>query len=174
MSLVFKTRSDARNCELSYLVGDDDEGVAAVFRSRPDCDIYIDMAREAAWPITHIFETPYSCRSGQRFARAGARLDSARFLRATEGGAEYKIRGRENKDGDRFIWRSARHRAHTPATRLSTSYCGGCRSRMSVGNSDRRFAFVSSAGRPDCVGENTRRTGRATISYAAEILSQDA
>ena len=57
VSLVFKTVQTPGIAELSYLVGDDDEGIAAVFDPRPDCDIYIDMAREAGVAITHIFET---------------------------------------------------------------------------------------------------------------------
>src|SRR5438309_9626576 len=54
MSLVFKTIQTEGIAELSYLVGDDDEGVAAVFDPRADCDVYIDAAREAGVVITHI------------------------------------------------------------------------------------------------------------------------
>src|SRR5215475_5288361 len=57
MSLVFKTIQTEGIAELSYLVGDDDEGVAAVFDPRADCDVYLEAAREAGVSITHIFET---------------------------------------------------------------------------------------------------------------------
>ena len=57
MSLVFKTIQTEGIAELSYLVGDDDEGVAAVFDPRADCDVYIEAARDAGVIITHIFET---------------------------------------------------------------------------------------------------------------------
>ena len=57
MSLVFKTIQTEGIAELSYLVGDDDEGVAAVFDPRADCDVYIEASREAGVAITHIFET---------------------------------------------------------------------------------------------------------------------
>src|SRR5919204_362781 len=57
MSLVFKTIQTEGIAELSYLVGDDDEGVAAVFDPRADCDVYIEAARHAGVVITHIFET---------------------------------------------------------------------------------------------------------------------
>ena len=57
MSLVFKTIQTEGIAELSYLVGDDDEGVAAVFDPRADCDVYIEAARHAGVAITHIFET---------------------------------------------------------------------------------------------------------------------
>ena len=48
MSLVFKTIQTEGIAELSYLVGDDDEGVAAVFDPRADCDVYIEAARTPA------------------------------------------------------------------------------------------------------------------------------
>src|SRR5881392_1316522 len=57
MSLVFKTIQTEGIAELSYLLGDDDEGVAAVFDPRPDVEVYVDLAREAKVSITHIFET---------------------------------------------------------------------------------------------------------------------
>ena len=69
MSLVFKTIQTEGIAELSYLVGDDDEGVAAIFDPRADVDVYIDMAREAGVAITHIFETHIHADLGERFAR---------------------------------------------------------------------------------------------------------
>src|SRR5207249_4634824 len=57
MSLVFKTIQTEGIAELSYLLGDDDAGVAAVFDPRPDVDVYVDMARETKVAVTHIFET---------------------------------------------------------------------------------------------------------------------
>ncbi|HXX41960.1 MAG TPA: hypothetical protein VEI58_06810 [Chthoniobacterales bacterium] len=60
MSLVFKTVQTPGIAELSYLVGDDDEGVAAVFDPRPDCDIYVELAREAGVAITHILKLTFT------------------------------------------------------------------------------------------------------------------
>ncbi|TMP95129.1 MAG: hypothetical protein E6L08_02290 [Verrucomicrobia bacterium] len=57
MSLVFKTIQTEGIAELSYLLGDDDEGIGAIFDPRADIDVYVDMAREAGLAITHIFET---------------------------------------------------------------------------------------------------------------------
>src|SRR5579884_3518782 len=57
MSLVFRAIPTEGIAEISYLIGDDEEGVAAVFDPRADCDVYIDLAREAGVAITHIFET---------------------------------------------------------------------------------------------------------------------
>src|SRR4029450_8720557 len=57
MSLVFKTIQTEGIAELSYLLGDDDEGIGGIFDPRADVDVYVDMAREAGLGITHIFET---------------------------------------------------------------------------------------------------------------------
>src|SRR5713101_7418401 len=84
MSLVFKTIQTEGIAELSYLVGDDDEGIAAVFDPRADCDVYIDAARAAGVAITHIFETHIHADlesgardlSRPRFPRAGKAAQS--------------------------------------------------------------------------------------------------
>ena len=89
MSLVFKTVQTPGIAELSYLVGDDDDGVAAVFDPRPDCDIYIDMAREAGVAITHIFETHIHADLVSGSRELCARLESAKIFASHEGGAEY-------------------------------------------------------------------------------------
>jgi len=46
MTLVFERIQTDGIAELSYLVGDDSEGVAAVFDPRPDVDCYLQLARE--------------------------------------------------------------------------------------------------------------------------------
>src|SRR5947209_17707869 len=119
MSLVFKTIQTEGIAELSYLLGDDDEGVAAVFDPRPDCDIYIDMAREAGVAITHIFETHIHADLVSGSRELCARLESAKIFASHEGGAEYKFEVEKIKDGDRFTFGevliTARHTPrHTP------------------------------------------------------------
>ena len=57
MSLIFERIQTDGIAELSYLVGDDSEGVAAVFDPTPDVEKYLDLARENNLSITHIFET---------------------------------------------------------------------------------------------------------------------
>src|SRR5947207_15068250 len=90
MSLVFKTVQTQGIAELSYLVGDDDEGVAAVFDPRPDCDIYIDMAREAAVAITHIFERHIHADLVSGSRELQSRLDPPNIYVSHEGGARYE------------------------------------------------------------------------------------
>ena len=57
MALIFQQIQTDGLAELSYLIGDDAEGVAAVFDPRADVDCYLQLAREKKVSITHIFET---------------------------------------------------------------------------------------------------------------------
>ncbi len=57
MALIFERIHTEGIAALSYLIGDDSEGVAAVFDPRPDVDCYLQLAREKEVSITHIFET---------------------------------------------------------------------------------------------------------------------
>jgi hydroxyacylglutathione hydrolase len=57
MSLVFETVQTPGIAVLSYLVGDDAQGTAALFDPCADVDRYVALAREKKVAITHIFET---------------------------------------------------------------------------------------------------------------------
>ena len=57
MSLVFEAIQTEGLAEISYLIGDDEEGIAAVFDPRADVDIYVELARAKNVAISHIFET---------------------------------------------------------------------------------------------------------------------
>ena len=85
MSLVFKTIQTEGIAELSYLVGDDDEGVAAVFDPRADCDVYIEAARRRRRHHHAHFRNPYSCRSGERLARTVRAIGNGKDLRQRRG-----------------------------------------------------------------------------------------
>ena len=157
MSLVFKTIQTEGIAELSYLVGDDDEGVAAVFDPRADCDVYVEMAREAGVAITHIFETHIHADLVSGSRELCARLESAKIYSSHEGGAEYRFDHQPVKDGDRFefgeVVVTARHTpGHTPE---HMSYL-----LADIEHPDEPWGiltgdslFVSSAGRPDLLGE---------------------
>src|ERR1700731_3332258 len=102
MSLVFKTIQTQGIAELSYLLGDDDEGIAAVFDPRPDVDIYIEMARDEKLAITHIFETHIHADLVSGSRELCARLDSAKIFVSHEGGASYGFDHEKVKNGDQF------------------------------------------------------------------------
>src|SRR5438132_9689618 len=102
MSLVFKTIQTHGIAELSYLLGDDDEGTAAIFDPRPDVEVYLDMAREEKLSITHIFETHIHADLVSGSRELSARLISARIFVSHEGGATYGFEHEKVQDGDRF------------------------------------------------------------------------
>jgi hydroxyacylglutathione hydrolase len=157
MSLVFKTIQTEGIAELSYLLGDDDEGVGAIFDPRADVEVYVEMAREAGLAITHIFETHIHADLVSGSRELCARLESAKIYSSGEGGAEYGFGPEKIKDGDRFTFGevlvTARHTpGHTPE---HMSYL-----LSETDHPDEPWAvltgdslFVSSAGRPDLLGE---------------------
>src|SRR4030095_4866670 len=157
MSLIFKTIQTEGIAELSYLLGDDDEGVGAIFDPRADVEVYVEMAREAGLAITHIFETHIHADLVSGSRELCARLESAKIYSSGEGGAEYGFAPEKIKDGDRFTFGevlvTARHTpGHTPE---HVSYL-----LAEADHPDEPWAvltgdslFVSSAGRPDLLGE---------------------
>jgi len=157
VSLVFKTIQTQGIAELSYLLGDDDEGVGAIFDPRADVEVYVEMAREAGLAITHIFETHIHADLVSGSRELSARLESAKIYSSGEGGAEYGFGPETIKDGDRFTFGevlvTARHTpGHTPE---HMSYL-----LAEADHPDEPWAvltgdslFVSSAGRPDLLGE---------------------
>jgi hydroxyacylglutathione hydrolase len=156
MSLIFKTIQTEGIAELSYLLGDDDEGVGAIFDPRADVEIYVEMAREAGLAITHIFETHIHADLVSGSRELCARLESAKIYSSGEGGAEYGFGPEKIKEGDRFTFGevlvTARHTpGHTPE---HMSYL-----LSETDHPDEPWAvltgdslFVSSAGRPDLLG----------------------
>jgi hydroxyacylglutathione hydrolase len=157
MSLVFKTIQTEGIAELSYLVGDDDEGVAAIFDPRADVDVYIDTAREAGVAITHIFETHIHADLVSGSRELCDRVESAKIYNSSEGGAEYGFDREKVTDGDRFefgeVLVTARHTpGHTPE-HLSYLLADVDHSDEPWGILTGDSLFVSSAGRPDLLGE---------------------
>jgi hydroxyacylglutathione hydrolase len=157
MSLVFKTIQTEGIAELSYLVGDDDEGVAAIFDPRADVDVYIDMAREAGVAITHIFETHIHADLVSGSRELCARVESAKIYNSSEGGAEYGFDRQKVTDGDRFefgdLLVTARHTpGHTPE-HMSYLLADVDHPNEPWGILTGDSLFVSSAGRPDLLGE---------------------
>ena len=157
MSLVFKTIQTEGIAELSYLIGDDDEGTAAVFDPRPDCDVYVDMAREAGLAITHIFETHIHADLVSGSRELCARVESAKIFASNEGGAEYGFEHEKVNDGDRFTFGEllviARHTpGHTPE-HMSYLLADTDHPHDAWGILTGDSLFVSSAGRPDLLGE---------------------
>ena len=156
MSLIFECIQTDGIAELSYLVGDDSEGVAAVFDPRPDVDCYLRLAREKQVAITHIFETHIHADMVSGARELYARVGTAKIFVSHEGGEAYGFDHEEIKAGDTFklgsVLITVRHTpGHTPehvAYSLAEKDQPDAPWGVLTGDS----LFVSSAGRPDLLG----------------------
>ena len=158
MSLVFERFQTEGIAELSYLLGDDEQGIAAVFDPTPDVEKYVELAREKNVAITHIFETHIHAdlMSGSR--ELCARVDSAKIFASHEEGALYGFDTEKLKDGDTFTIGDAlvtvRHTpGHTPE-HVSFEIADKDKPDKPWGVLTGDSLFVSSAGRPDLLGSS--------------------
>ena len=161
MSLIFECIQTDGIAELSYLVGDASEGVAAVFDPRPDVDCYLQLAREKQVSITRIFETHIHADFVSGSCELCARAESAKIFLSHEGGARYGFDHEKIKDGDRFklgsVLITVRHTpGHTPehvAYLMAEKDHPDAPWGVLTGDS----LFVSSAGRPDLLGSGQEK-----------------
>lgn len=156
MALIFECIQADGIAELSYLVGDDSEGIAAVFDPRPDVDCYLELARERALSITHIFETHIHADLVSGARELCARVGTAKIFVSHEGGASYGFDHEEIKSGDTFklgsVLITVRHTpGHTPE-HVAYSLAEKDRPDAPWGVLTGDSLFVSSAGRPDLLG----------------------
>ena len=161
MALIFERIQTDGIAELSYLVGDDSEGVAAVFDPRPDVDCYLELAREKKVSITHIFETHIHADFVSGARELCARVESAKIFLSHEGGARYGFDHEKIKDGDCFTLGSVlitvRHApGHTPEL-VAYLLAEKDRSDAPWGVLTGDSLFVSSAGRPDLMGSGQEK-----------------
>ncbi len=158
MSLVFETIPTEGLAEISYLIGDDEEGVAAVFDPRADVEIYVDLARARNVSITHIFETHIHADLISGARELCSRVESAKIFVSHEGGAKYGFENERVRDGAQFrlgcVLITARHTpGHTPE-HMSYLLAEEDRPETPWGVLTGDSLFVSSAGRPDLLGKS--------------------
>ncbi len=156
MALIFERIQTDGIAELSYLVGDDSEGVAAVFDPRPDVDCYLELAREKQVSITHIFETHIHADLVSGARELCARVETAKIFVSHEGGTRYGFDHEKIVDGDTFklgsVLITVRHTpGHTPE-HVSYSLAEKDHPDAPWGVLTGDSLFVSSAGRPDLLG----------------------
>jgi hydroxyacylglutathione hydrolase len=152
MALVFERIQTAGIAVLSYLVGDDSAGVAAVIDPRADVDCYLELARAKQVSITHIFETHIHADLVSGARELCARVESAKIFVSHEGGASYDFAHEPIHDGDTFklgsvlvtVRHTPGHVAYLIAEKDHPEAPWGVLSGDSL--------FVSSAGRPDLLG----------------------
>lgn len=161
MALVFECIQTAGVAELSYLLGDDTAGVAAIIDPRADVECYLELAREKQVAITHIFETHIHADLVSGARELCARSGTAKIFVSHAGGARYEFEHEPIHDGDTFtlgaVLMTVRHTpGHTPehiAFLVAEADHPDAPWGVLTGDS----LFVSSAGRPDLLGDDQAR-----------------
>lgn len=158
MALVFERFQTEGIAELSYLLGDDRDGVAAVFDPTPDVEKYVELAREKKVSITHIFETHIHADLVSGARELCARVQSARIFLSHEGGARYGFDHEKIADGDSFVFGETRVTVrHTPGhtpEHVSFLVAEKAHADSPWGVLTGDSLFVASAGRPDLLGSS--------------------
>ncbi len=119
MALVFERVVTDGLGDLSYLIGDDAAGTAAVIDPRADVDVYVELARRHELAITHVLQTHVHEDFLSGANELAARLGNARLYSSVEGAAPYGYVHEALRDGDRLAFGdtvlTARHTpGHTP------------------------------------------------------------
>src|SRR5918911_1669567 len=97
---------------LSYLIGDDTAGVAAVIDPRRDVEVYLRLAHDNDVRITHILETHIHADFVSGSRELAARTGAAIWVGAAEG---YGFEHRPLRDGDCLTLGSTTlYTLHTP------------------------------------------------------------
>ena len=156
--MIFERIQTEGIAELSYLLGDDEMGVAVVFDPTLDVDKYIDLARSKSVSITHIFETHVHADLVSGARELCERLGSAKIYLSHEGGARYGFEHEKLNDGDQFsIGKTLLTVKHTPGhTPEHVSYLMAEKDHADTpwGVITGDSLFVNSAGRPDLLGSS--------------------
>ena len=158
MSMILESVQTEGIAELSYLIGDDKAGTAAVIDPRADVDVYVDLANRRKLSITHIFETHIHADLVSGARELADRVQTAEICVSTEGGAEYGFEHKRVKDGDQFEFGDTlltiRHTpGHTPE-HIALEVCEKDRAPKLWGVFTGDSLFVNSAGRPDLMGSD--------------------
>ncbi len=158
MPLIFERIQTEGIAELSYLLGDDGEGVAAVFDPTPDVEKYIKLAQSKSVSITHIFETHIHADLVSGARELCERVGSAKIFLSHEGDARYGFEHEKLKDGDEFtigktVLTVKRTPGHTPE-HISFLIAEKKHVETPWGVITGDSLFVNSAGRPDLLGSS--------------------
>ncbi len=119
MALVFERVVTEGLGDLSYLIGDDSAGVAAVIDPRADVDVYVRLARRHKVAITHILQTHVHEDFLSGADELAARVGNATLCSSEEDAQPYGYAHQALHEGDRLEFGdtvlTARHTpGHTP------------------------------------------------------------
>jgi hydroxyacylglutathione hydrolase len=158
VSMILETVQTEGIAELSYLIGDDKTGTAAVIDPRADVEIYIELARKRKVAITHVFETHIHADLVSGARELADRSQTAQVYVSKEGEAKYGFNHETVKDGDTYefgdLILTARHTpGHTPE-HISYEAAEKKRAPKPWGVFTGDSLFVNSAGRPDLMGSD--------------------
>ncbi len=158
MSLILETIQTEGIAQLSYLIGDDGPGTAAVIDPRPDVEVYVELAKKRGLAITHIFETHIHADLVSGSKELAERVKTAKIYVSVEGEAKYDFEHEPIRDGARFkfgqVTLTARHTpGHTPE-HMSYVACETKRAPIPWGVFTGDSLFVNSAGRPDLMSDD--------------------
>ena len=156
MAMIFEQIQTEGIAELSYLIGDDKTGTAAVIDPRADVEIYLELARKRKVSITHVFETHNHSDLVSGSCELSDRVQTAEICVSVEGGAKYAFKHKGVKDKDKFAFGdlilTVRHTpGHTPE-HIALEACEKKHSPKPWGIFTGDSLFVNSAGRPDLMG----------------------
>jgi hydroxyacylglutathione hydrolase len=154
--LIFEQFYAPGIAQLSYLIGDDSKGVAAVIDPRPDVECYLEKAREHRIGITHIFETHIHADFMSGARELQEQLGSPKIFASGIDAPHYGFECEKVKDGDTFEFGDALLTIrHTPGhTREHVAIVVAEKDRKETpwGVFTGDSLFADSAGRPDIVG----------------------
>lgn len=157
MTMVFESIQTQGIAQLSYLVGDDGCGTAAVVDPRPNVEVYLELSRKFGVAITHVFETHIHADFMSGARELVDRVGSAKLYASGEGEAKYDFDLETILDGEQFQFGSvvvtARHTPGHTKEHLSYELAEKGRTDDAWGVLSGDSLFVGSAGRPDLLGE---------------------
>lgn len=162
MTMVFERIETEGLAQISYLVGDDSAGVAAVIDPQPNVEVYLRSARKRGVAITHVFETHIHADFMSGARELVDRVGTAQLCASGEGDASYDFEVNKLSAGASFQFGAVVLTArltpgHTPE-HLSYELAETGREDDPWGVLSGDSLFVGSAGRPDLLGsKKTKR-----------------
>jgi len=157
MGLVLEQIKTPGLAQLSYIVGDDSAGVAAVIDPRRDIEIYLHRARQLGLRLTHAIETHIHA----DFVSGARELQASLNIPVVGGSSQdYQFDYNPMAEGDtlslgKITLRALHTPGHTPehiSLLLSDAQQGEHPFAIFTGD----FVFNLDVGRPDLLGEDTK------------------
>jgi hydroxyacylglutathione hydrolase len=167
MALVLEQINTEGLAQLSYIVGDDKAGVAAVIDPRRDVDIYLQIARSRGVRITHILEThihaDFVSGSSELQARTGATIYGGKS-------ENYQFQIQQLSEGNELqlgtvTLRTLHTPGHTPE-HICVLIHDAQQGKEPFGVLTGDTLFNLDVGRPDLVGTGTEKKQAAQLYHS--------